>query len=92
MRDVNAAIQVLRELIYRVKITPGAEIPTSLTDSLRGLFDELTAVQNLLPSDVSSFSAKVAWVFKKKRLIDAHLKALETRKMTLLMHLGVYGL
>ncbi|KAF2489105.1 hypothetical protein BU16DRAFT_173027 [Lophium mytilinum] len=92
LQDVHAAIQVLRDHIYRVNRSSNPNIPASLIECLRGLFEEMSAARKLLPHNALSVSAKIKWVLNKKRIIDIHLKALETRKGTLVMHLEILSL
>jgi hypothetical protein len=95
LNDTNAAVQTLRDYVHEINGTPNdgsKRLSRSLVGCLRGLFDDLSAVQKLVPSDISSFSAKVKGVLDKKAAIDGLMRLLEGRNMALAINLGIAGL
>jgi len=95
LNDTHAAVQTLRDHIYKLNSSPNVgdrTLSASLVDCLRGLFDDLSAVQKLVPMNVSSVAAKVKWVFDKRGTIDGLMQMMESRKVTLVMNLGIVGL
>jgi hypothetical protein len=95
LNDTHAAVQTLRDHIYNINSSTNVGNRTlsgSLVDCLRGLFDDLSAVEKLVPVNVSSVAAKVKWVFDKRGTIDGLMQIMESRKMTLVLNLGIVGL